>query len=432
MTVLITLTTAGSSIGPFNLYTNIDGYVVAFETGVSKASLVAGYTSVLVPTGTTSIQVKSTGTCTNAITLPIVGVTTTATPTTTVAPTTLVITTTIAPTSTTTVAPITTTTLCAGIAHDYQDNLIYKLTGGSSFAGSLSSACAAADALNAGTATSGGVYVGYWNSAFHMVGDYVYGIAGTSCDHSILNGYFVMQGLFSYAVVELSGGVIISYPTCDIITTTAAPCINCTPHDVTIGPQIWTGCNLNVSTFRDGTPIPQITNATAWANTNGPAWCYYDFDPANEATYGKLYNIYAIAATTNGTIAPAGYHVPTDAEWTLLTATLGGGTWISTYGTTDAYYQPLIGGKLKETGVCHWYLIGGADNSSGFTAIGAGLVATAGYFTALNLDTAFGTSSIAPGSMNRWQYTLSSMANNIERKWVSANQGISVRLVKNV
>lgn len=105
MTVLITLTTAGSLTGPFNLYTNIDGYVVAFETGVSKANLVAGYTSVLVPTGTTSVRVKSTGACIDFITLPIAGVSTT------VAPTTLAITTTVAPTTSTTTVPVTTTTV---------------------------------------------------------------------------------------------------------------------------------------------------------------------------------------------------------------------------------------------------------------------------------------------------------------------------------
>lgn len=63
MTVLITLTTAGSSTGPFNLYSDLDGFSVPFETGVSKAALVAGYTSTLVPYGTSYIRVVSFGTC---------------------------------------------------------------------------------------------------------------------------------------------------------------------------------------------------------------------------------------------------------------------------------------------------------------------------------------------------------------------------------
>ena len=79
MTVLITLTTAGADTGPFNLYSNVDGYVSAFETGVSKAALVAGYSSALVPNGTTTIRIKSTGTCVNYIDVAVVTTTTTTT-----------------------------------------------------------------------------------------------------------------------------------------------------------------------------------------------------------------------------------------------------------------------------------------------------------------------------------------------------------------
>jgi len=65
MTVFITLTLAGANVGPFNLYSNIDGYTTAFESGVSSAILLAGYASDLVPDGTTTIRLLSTGECTN-------------------------------------------------------------------------------------------------------------------------------------------------------------------------------------------------------------------------------------------------------------------------------------------------------------------------------------------------------------------------------
>jgi hypothetical protein len=82
-TVLITLTTAGADTGPFNLYSNVDGYVSAFETSVAKASLVSGYTSVVVPDGTSIIRVKSTSAlCPNYIDLAVSGFTTTTTTTT--------------------------------------------------------------------------------------------------------------------------------------------------------------------------------------------------------------------------------------------------------------------------------------------------------------------------------------------------------------
>jgi len=63
MTVLITLTTAGNDTGPFNLYSNVDGYTTAFENGLSRATLVSGYTSTLVPTDTVEVLVQSTGIC---------------------------------------------------------------------------------------------------------------------------------------------------------------------------------------------------------------------------------------------------------------------------------------------------------------------------------------------------------------------------------
>ncbi len=82
MTVLIQLTIAGADTGPFDLYSNIDGYVSAFATGISKASLVAGYTSSAVPDNTAIIRVLSTEICTNYVDLPVLTTTTTSTYTT--------------------------------------------------------------------------------------------------------------------------------------------------------------------------------------------------------------------------------------------------------------------------------------------------------------------------------------------------------------
>ena len=78
-TVLITLTTAGTDTGPFDLYSNADSYAVAFENNVPKSSLVSGYTSTVVPDLATIIRVQSDGVCTNYIDLPILTTTTTST-----------------------------------------------------------------------------------------------------------------------------------------------------------------------------------------------------------------------------------------------------------------------------------------------------------------------------------------------------------------
>lgn len=78
-TVLITLTTAGADTGPFDLYSDADGYVTPFENNVPKSSLVSGYTSTVVPDLATIIRVTSDGTCTNYIDLTIITTTTTTT-----------------------------------------------------------------------------------------------------------------------------------------------------------------------------------------------------------------------------------------------------------------------------------------------------------------------------------------------------------------
>ncbi len=89
MTVLITLLTAGADSGPFDLYSDIDGYISAFETGVAKASLLSGYSSALVPDGTLIIRVMSNGVlCTNYVDINVIPLEPTTTTTTTVAPTT--------------------------------------------------------------------------------------------------------------------------------------------------------------------------------------------------------------------------------------------------------------------------------------------------------------------------------------------------------
>ncbi len=90
---------------------------------------------------------------------------------------------------------------------------------------------------------------------------------------------------------------------------------------LTYGDQVWTVKNAEVVTYRDGTVIPQVTDATEWSNLTTGAWCYY----GNDSSKGKLYNWYAVAGihdtdpnTPNKELAPEGWHVPTDAEWTTL------------------------------------------------------------------------------------------------------------------
>ena len=144
--------------------------------------------------------------------------------------------------------------------------------------------------------------------------------------------------------------------------------ISVNAQNVTIGTQIWQSINLTVSTYSDGTLIPQVSDPTQWANLTTGAWCYYNNDPANGNVYGKLYNWYAVAGiydaasladpTLRKNLAPIGYHIPTYSEWITLKNYIGG----------DG-----SGGELKETGTSHWTAPNtNATNSSGFTALPGG------------------------------------------------------------
>ena len=96
-------------------------------------------------------------------------------------------------------------------------------------------------------------------------------------------------------------------------------------QSVTIGTQTWTAKNLDVATFRNGDAIPEAKTNEEWqaAGVNKrPAWCYYNNDPKNGTNYGKLYNWYAVNDARG--LAPVGYHIPTDTEWTKLSDYLGG------------------------------------------------------------------------------------------------------------
>jgi uncharacterized protein (TIGR02145 family) len=87
-------------------------------------------------------------------------------------------------------------------------------------------------------------------------------------------------------------------------------------HIVTIGTQTWMVENLRTTKYNDGTAIPNVTNTTTWDSLTTPGYCWYNNDATtNMATYGALYNWYTV---NTGKLAPAGWHVPTDAEWDTL------------------------------------------------------------------------------------------------------------------
>jgi uncharacterized protein (TIGR02145 family) len=87
--------------------------------------------------------------------------------------------------------------------------------------------------------------------------------------------------------------------------------------ELPIGKQVWMVENVNIDKFRNGDSIPQAKTSKEWekaGKNKQPAWCYYDNNQKNGAKYGKLYNWYAVNDSRN--MAPKGWHIPSDAEWT--------------------------------------------------------------------------------------------------------------------
>jgi len=126
---------------------------------------------------------------------------------------------------------------------------------------------------------------------------------------------------------------------------------------VKIGNQEWASENLNVDKFKNGDAIPEVKSDEAWvkAGEEGkPAWCYYDNDPKNGDKYGKLYNWYAV--TDPRGLAPSGWHIPSDAEWTTLTDYLS--------------EVRSAGNKMKSK--AGWLENGNGSNASGFSGLPGG------------------------------------------------------------
>ncbi len=124
-----------------------------------------------------------------------------------------------------------------------------------------------------------------------------------------------------------------------------------------IGNQIWMSENLKVSKYRNGESISTGLSDVNWSSTTTGAYAVYNNDAANNISYGKLYNWYAIADPRN--VCPTGWHVPSDAEWTALTTFLGG--------------ESVAGGKMKSTGTQFWVSPNvGATNESNFTGLPGG------------------------------------------------------------
>jgi uncharacterized protein (TIGR02145 family) len=191
---------------------------------------------------------------------------------------------------------------------------------------------------------------------------------------------------------------------------------------VTIGSQTWMAENLKTTKYNDGSIIQNLKDDKEWSNASSSltaAWCYYKNDSTNNVKFGKLYNWYAVNRTTNGNknICPTGWHVPTDAEWTVLTDYLGG--------------EGISGGKMKEAGSISWNSPNiDATNSSLFTGIPGGYINNNGVSDSIGYR-GYWWSSTEYNTPYAWYRSLSYKVKVTYRNYfVSKKSGISVRCIK--
>jgi uncharacterized protein (TIGR02145 family) len=200
---------------------------------------------------------------------------------------------------------------------------------------------------------------------------------------------------------------------------------------VTIGSQIWMAENLAY--------LPSVVDpATGSEDAGHETECYYyvyDYNgtnvaaakaTANYTSYGVLYNWTATLAGASSSsanpsgvqgICPDGWHLPSDAEWTILTTYLEG--------------ESVAGGKMKETGTTHWTSPNtGATNESGFTALPGGTRYNNGTFGIIGYN---GTwwSSTESGTSTAWSRKLYYDYSYVGRYGSLKGSGYSVRCLRN-
>jgi len=204
---------------------------------------------------------------------------------------------------------------------------------------------------------------------------------------------------------------------------------------VKIGNQEWTVENLKTTKYNDGTAIPNVTESgvaggtTGWWNLSTGAYCYYDNNPDYKAKYGALYNWYAV---NTGKLAPEGWRVPTDADWTTLGNYLisNGYNWDGT--TTGNKTGKSLAARTNWSNDSEAGTIGNdpsKNNASGFSALPGGCRNVDGDF--LNVGNyGYWWSSIEGGAALAWLRRLDYNSEHLGRFTNDKGCGFSVRLLR--
>ncbi len=185
-------------------------------------------------------------------------------------------------------------------------------------------------------------------------------------------------------------------------------------HSITIGTQTWMVENLKVTKYSNGEKISNITDYSQWSELTLGAYCDYLNVATNSDLYGHIYNWNAV--NDNRKIAPKGWHVATEVDWTTLFNYLGGNN--------------VAGGKMKEEGKDRWeYPNSNATNESGFTALPSGVRSSNGEFGSIERSCTWWADTKYNES-NAICYSLDYSDAKVERNDNEKTFGFSVRCIK--
>jgi uncharacterized protein (TIGR02145 family) len=203
-------------------------------------------------------------------------------------------------------------------------------------------------------------------------------------------------------------------------------------NTVTLGTQTWMVENLHTTKYNDNTAIPTITDNSSWSHLNTPAYCLYNNDAETyKVIYGALYNWYAI---NTGKLAPKGWHVPSDAEWTTLENYLIASGYNFDASATGNKYAKALASVLGWNSYTGGGTVGNSDYSSwrnitGFTALPGGYRSSDGTFYGIGLYGNWWSSS-ENGTSSAYNRCLFSNSSSVYRDNVAKICGFSVRCLK--
>ena len=196
-------------------------------------------------------------------------------------------------------------------------------------------------------------------------------------------------------------------------------------HTVTIGNQTWMIENLKTTHYADSSPIPMVADSAAWRNLNTPGYCWYNNDSTKyKNEYGALYNWYAV---NSAKLAPAGWHVPTETDWSTLENN------VTIYLYASGSLSKILASKTNWIISTSIGAIGNnltTNNTSGFDALPGGL--RENYIRSFHLMDSTGAwwSSTSKSDTASMSVVMRCDFNSVDRysklKW----KGLSVRCIK--